>query len=46
MISDFAEQLYKRVDEDKLLRGKPLNAVIAPSIFIACRQALSEGTNT
>lgn len=38
-ISDIAKQLYKRVDEEKLLRGRPLNAVIAASIFIACRQA-------
>ncbi|KAI0278637.1 cyclin-like protein [Russula aff. rugulosa BPL654] len=38
-ISDMAKQLYKRVDEEKLLRGKPLDAVIATSIFIACRQA-------
>jgi len=38
-ISDIAKQLYKRVDEEKLLRGKPLDAVIATTIFIACRQA-------
>jgi transcription initiation factor TFIIB len=38
-ISDIAKQLYKRVDEEKLLRGKPLDAIIAMSIFIACRQA-------
>ncbi|KAF7294313.1 hypothetical protein HMN09_01160300 [Mycena chlorophos] len=31
--------LYKRSDEEKLLRGKPLDAVIAACIFIACRQA-------
>jgi len=34
-----AKQLYKRSDEEKLLRGKPLDAVIAACIFIACRQA-------
>jgi transcription initiation factor TFIIB len=39
MISDIAKQLYKRSDEEKLLRGKPLDAVIAACIFIACRQA-------
>jgi len=39
MISDIAKQLYKRSDEEKLLRGKPLEAVIAACIFIACRQA-------
>lgn len=38
-ISDIAKQLYKRADEEKLLRGKSLNAVIAACIFIACRQA-------
>ncbi|KIK34998.1 hypothetical protein CY34DRAFT_812489 [Suillus luteus UH-Slu-Lm8-n1] len=38
-ISDIAKQLYKRSDEEKLLRGKPLEAVIAACIFIACRQA-------
>ncbi|TFK63548.1 cyclin-like protein [Pluteus cervinus] len=38
-ISDIAKQLYKRSDEERLLRGKPLDAVIAACIFIACRQA-------
>lgn len=38
-ISDIAKQLYKRSDEEKLLRGKSLDAVIAACIFIACRQA-------
>jgi transcription initiation factor TFIIB len=38
-ISDIAKQLYKRVDEEKLLRGKPLDAIIATPIFIACREA-------
>lgn len=38
-ISDIAKQLYKRAEEEKLLRGKTLNAVIAACIFIACRQA-------
>lgn len=38
-IADIAKQLYKRSDEEKLLRGKPLEAVIAACIFIACRQA-------
>jgi transcription initiation factor TFIIB len=38
-ISDIAKQLYKRADEEKLLRGKHLDAVIAACIFIACRQA-------
>ncbi|KAI0770856.1 transcription initiation factor IIB [Irpex lacteus] len=38
-ISDIAKQLFKRSDEEKLLRGKPMEAVIAACIFIACRQA-------
>ncbi len=38
-VSDIAKQLYKRADEEKLLRGKPVDAVIAACIFIACRQA-------
>lgn len=38
-ITEIAKQLYKRSDEEKLLRGKPLDAVIAACIFIACRQA-------
>jgi transcription initiation factor TFIIB len=38
-ISDIAKQLYKRADEEKILRGKPYDALIAACIFIACRQA-------
>ncbi|KAI9465106.1 cyclin-like protein [Lactarius psammicola] len=38
-VSDISKQLYKRADEKKLLRGKPLDGVIAACIFIACRQA-------
>jgi len=38
-ISDIAKQLYKRADEEKILRGKAADAVIAACIFIACRQA-------
>jgi transcription initiation factor TFIIB len=34
-ISDIPKQLYKHVDEEKLPRSKPVNAVIAASIFIA-----------
>lgn len=37
-IVDTSKQLFKRVDEEKLLKGKPLDAVIAACIFIACRQ--------
>ncbi len=38
-ISDIARQLYMRTDEKKLLRGKPIDAVVAACIFTACRQA-------
>ncbi|KAI8978612.1 cyclin-like protein [Pilobolus umbonatus] len=38
IVSDTAKQLYKRVDDEKLLRGKSSDAVIAACIFIACRQ--------
>lgn len=38
-IVDIAKQLYKRVEEEKLLRGKSTDAIIAACIFIACRQA-------
>ncbi|KAL0059653.1 transcription initiation factor IIB [Marasmius tenuissimus] len=38
-VGDIAKQLYKRLDEEKLLRGKPLEAVLAACVFIACRQA-------
>jgi transcription initiation factor TFIIB len=34
-----AQQLYKWVDKEKLLRRKPLDTVIAAYIFMACRQA-------
>lgn len=38
-IADTSKQLFKRVDEEKLLKGKPQDAIIAACIFIACRQA-------
>ncbi|KAF8313272.1 transcription initiation factor IIB [Clavulina sp. PMI_390] len=37
-IGDMAKQLYKRTDEEKILRGKSVDAIIACCIFIACRQ--------
>ncbi|KAH8921597.1 hypothetical protein BT69DRAFT_323839 [Atractiella rhizophila] len=33
-----AKQIYKRVEDLKLLRGKPMEAVIAACVFVACRQ--------
>ncbi|KAI8580178.1 hypothetical protein K450DRAFT_163305, partial [Umbelopsis ramanniana AG] len=38
LVSDTAKQLYKRVEDEKLLRGKASDAIIAACIFIACRQ--------
>ncbi|KXN71290.1 transcription initiation factor IIB [Conidiobolus coronatus NRRL 28638] len=37
VISDIAKQHYKRAEEEKLLRGKPSNVIIAAAIFIALR---------
>lgn len=37
-IADIAKQLYKRTDEEKILRGKSTEAIVACCIFIACRQ--------
>ncbi|KAJ3250970.1 transcription initiation factor IIB [Boothiomyces macroporosus] len=49
-VSDSAKQLFKKVyfylklkvDDEKLLRGKPTNAVIATCLFIACRMHHAE----
>lgn len=38
LVSDTAKQLYKRVEDEKLLRGKSNDAIIAACICIACRQ--------
>lgn len=37
-IQDVAKQLYKRAEQDKILRGKSMDAAVACVIFIACRQ--------
>lgn len=37
-IADTSKQLFKRVDEERLLKGKAQDAIIAACIFIACRQ--------
>ena len=37
-IIDTSKMLFKRVDEEKVLRGKSEAAIIAACIFIACRQ--------
>ena len=36
-VSDTAKQAYRRVEQEKLLRGKHTDAVIAAAIYIACR---------
>jgi transcription initiation factor TFIIB len=38
-ISDIVKRIYKRSYEARLLRRKPVEAVIAACIFVACRQA-------
>jgi transcription initiation factor TFIIB len=38
-VADVAKQLFKRADDERLLRGKQISAIIAACIFIACRQA-------
>lgn len=44
LVVDTCKQLFKRVDEEKVLKKKPIEAVIAACIFIACRQAGVERT--
>jgi transcription initiation factor TFIIB len=38
-VADAAKHIYKLADDEKFLKGKPQEAVIAGCIFIACRQA-------
>ncbi|KAI9138302.1 cyclin-like protein [Paraphysoderma sedebokerense] len=38
-VADVAKQMYKQVDDEKLLKGKNQDAIIAVCIVIACRQA-------
>ncbi|CAH7666978.1 cyclin-like protein [Phakopsora pachyrhizi] len=38
-VADIAKQLFRRADEEKMLRGKQVDAIIAACIFIACRQS-------
>ncbi|CAH1762382.1 3777_t:CDS:1 [Entrophospora sp. SA101] len=38
VIADVAKQLYRRAEEEKLLRGKSTESIIAACIFIACRK--------
>ncbi|WFD30293.1 transcription initiation factor IIB [Malassezia sp. CBS 17886] len=36
-VCDTAKQAYRRVEQEKLLRGKHTDAVIAAAIYVACR---------
>ncbi|CEH16743.1 cyclin-like protein [Ceraceosorus bombacis] len=38
-VSEIAKQLYKRVEMERILRGKKTDAIIAATIFIACKMA-------
>ncbi|KAF2274126.1 cyclin-like protein [Westerdykella ornata] len=38
VIGETAKILFKKQDEAKILKGKPMDAIIAGCIFIACRQ--------
>jgi transcription initiation factor TFIIB len=38
LVSDSAKQLFKRVDDEKLLKGKSLDAIKACCLYIACKQ--------
>ena len=38
LVIDSAKQLYKKVEDDKLLKGKTTEAIVAACIYIACRE--------
>ncbi len=38
IVVDSAKQLYKKVDDQKMLRGKTQEAIMAACIYIACRE--------
>lgn len=38
-VSDVAKQAYRRVEEEKILRGKKSEAIIAASIYVACKMS-------
>jgi len=38
IVVDSAKQLYKKVDEEKLLKGKAQDAIMAACIYIGCRE--------
>lgn len=38
VVADTAKQFYRRVETDKILKGRPGDAVLAACLFMACRQ--------
>lgn len=38
LVTDSAKQLFKKVNDDKLLKGKSPEAIMAACIYIACRE--------
>ena len=44
VVSDSAKQLFKRQEEERLLKGKRRPAIIAACVFIACRDQRVERT--
>lgn len=38
-VSDVAKQAYRRVEEEKILRGKRPDAIIAAAIYVACKMS-------
>ncbi|EPQ28031.1 uncharacterized protein PFL1_04358 [Pseudozyma flocculosa PF-1] len=38
-VSDVAKQAYRRVEEEKILRGKKPDAIIAAAIYVACKMS-------
>jgi transcription initiation factor TFIIB len=44
IVSDSAKQLFKKVDDEKLLKGKSQDAIKAACIYIACKEHQSQRT--
>jgi transcription initiation factor TFIIB len=44
VVSDTAKQLFKRVDEEKILKGKSVEAIKAACLYIACKEHASSRT--
>lgn len=38
VISDRAKQLFKKVDDEKIMKGKTSDGIVAACIYVACRQ--------